>query len=124
MDLTSTSFVATPNTALAVVQWNGQSRYGFTDWAVGVSKDVTGVDTSGGVQSLTAKELFEIDESVDPDVLFPVRLDDFVLNEWDHPRQADVVAKVIGDATAWATDPDAYKAILDRITRDLTRAPR
>ena len=30
-------------------------------------------------------------------VLFPVRIDDYLFDEWDHPRKADVVSKVIGD---------------------------
>ena len=30
-------------------------------------------------------------------VLFPVRVDDYLFNQWDHPRKADVVSKVVGD---------------------------
>lgn len=30
------------------------------------------------------------------DILLPVRIDDYVLNEWDHPRKADVISKVKG----------------------------
>jgi len=30
-------------------------------------------------------------------VLFPVRIDDYLLDAWDHPRKADVVSKVVGD---------------------------
>ena len=30
-------------------------------------------------------------------VLFPIRIDDYLFDEWDHPRKADVVSKVIGD---------------------------
>jgi hypothetical protein len=30
-------------------------------------------------------------------VLFPIRIDDYLFDEWDHPRKADVVGKVIGD---------------------------
>ena len=30
-------------------------------------------------------------------VLFPVRIDDYLFDKWDHPRKADVVSKVIGD---------------------------
>ena len=30
-------------------------------------------------------------------VLFPIRIDDYLFDEWDHPRKADVVSKVVGD---------------------------
>jgi hypothetical protein len=30
-------------------------------------------------------------------VLFPIRIDDYLFDEWDHPRKADVVSKVAGD---------------------------
>lgn len=54
----------------------------------------------------------------DNEVLFPIRLDDFVLNEWDHPRKADVKAKYIGDFRQWR-DPAKYSQGLDRLIRDL-----
>lgn len=31
------------------------------------------------------------------DVLFPVRIDDYIFTTWEHPRKADVVSKVVGD---------------------------
>lgn len=53
-------------------------------------------------------------------VLFPIRIDNYLLgkNGWDHPRKADVVAKVAGDFRNWK-DPIAYKKALDRLLRDL-----
>ncbi len=30
-------------------------------------------------------------------VLFPVRIDDYLFDVWDHPRKADAVSKVVGD---------------------------
>jgi hypothetical protein len=32
-------------------------------------------------------------------VLFPVRIDDYLFEKWDHPRKADVVSKVVGSST-------------------------
>ena len=40
-------------------------------------------------------------------VLFPVRVDDAVFS-WQHPRQANLTRKVIGDFTRW-TEPAAYR---------------
>ncbi|MFZ1010203.1 MAG: toll/interleukin-1 receptor domain-containing protein, partial [Candidatus Sulfotelmatobacter sp.] len=39
------------------------------------------------------------------DVLFPVRIDDYIFTAWDHPRKADVISKVIGDFR----DPAQYE---------------
>ena len=35
-----------------------------------------------------------------PEVLFPIRLDDSIF-DWEHPRQADVVEKVVSDFRDW-----------------------
>jgi uncharacterized membrane protein len=56
--------------------------------------------------------------NVGGDVLLPVRLDDYVLNEWQHHRKADVTAKAIGDFRRWQ-EPDIYQTALERLIRDL-----
>jgi len=52
------------------------------------------------------------------EVLFPIRLDDYVLNEWKHYRQADVIAKNIGNFKEWKK-PTLYRKALNRLLRDL-----
>lgn len=52
------------------------------------------------------------------DVLLPIRLDDYVLNDWEHYRKADVTAKHLGDFRRWQ-EPDHYAAALERLVRDL-----
>jgi uncharacterized protein YjbI with pentapeptide repeats len=47
------------------------------------------------------------------EVLFPIRVDDAIF-KWDHPLQADVVRKVIGDFTNWK-EPTPYNKALDRL---------
>jgi hypothetical protein len=59
------------------------------------------------------------DSNVDCDVLFPVRLDDFIFKGWDHERKVDVTKKVIADARGWANDPAVYRGVLERLLRDL-----
>jgi hypothetical protein len=51
-------------------------------------------------------------------VLFPIRIDDYVFDEWKHPRKADVVSKVIGDFRAWK-DHAQYQKSFERLLRDL-----
>lgn len=51
------------------------------------------------------------------DILFPIRLDDFIF-EWKHQRQSDVVTKFIGDFTHWS-DPFVYAQQLNKLVSDL-----
>jgi len=55
----------------------------------------------------------------DVNVLFPVRLDDYLFDGWEHERKADVVKKVVADARGWDSDPDVYAKVRDRLIRDL-----
>ena len=53
-------------------------------------------------------------------VLFPISVDDYLLKNWDHPRKADVVSKVIGDFRGWdnhATYVKAFPRFLDALNR-------
>lgn len=52
-----------------------------------------------------------------PEVLFPIRLDDSIF-DWEHPRQADVVEKVVSDFRNWR-DHDSYQASFAKLLRDL-----
>ena len=57
------------------------------------------------------------------EVLIPIRLDNYVLDVWDHHRQADVKSKHIGDFRQWQNN-EAYKEGLDRLARDLQLTAR
>lgn len=52
------------------------------------------------------------------DVLFPIRLDDYIFAGWNHHRKADVLCKNVGDFRQWH-DPAVYRIRLDRLVRDL-----
>jgi uncharacterized protein YjbI with pentapeptide repeats len=52
------------------------------------------------------------------EVLFPIRLDDYVFDGWSHYRKADVIAKHIGDFRVWR-NPDSYGKALSRLIADL-----
>lgn len=56
-------------------------------------------------------------------ILFPIRIDDYLFEKWDHPRKADVVSKVVGDFRRWK-DHDAYTKALNRLLRDLKSEER
>jgi uncharacterized protein YjbI with pentapeptide repeats len=70
-------------------------------------------------------ERFRRGESNDSmQVLFPVRVDDYIFDEWQHPRKVDVVDHVIADARYWDRDPAVYARIRDRLIRDLRPGAR
>ncbi len=70
---------------------------------------------------LTKKHSGEVHGAMD--VLFPVRVDEFIFDGWEHERKVDVTKKVIADATGWEQDNDKYQAVLARLIRDLKDEP-
>ena len=62
-------------------------------------------------------------QSADPDVLFPIRFDDYLFDGWDHPRKPDVINKVVADARNWDKDNSIYQRTLQRLLRDLKPDP-
>jgi len=52
-------------------------------------------------------------------VLFPIRIDDYVLDKWEHERMTDVTSKVIGDFRGWDGDPEKYDVAFERLLKDL-----
>jgi hypothetical protein len=56
-------------------------------------------------------------------ILFPLRIDDYLFEKWEHPRKADVVSKVAGDFRAWG-EKDDYGKTLERLVRALVRIAR
>lgn len=53
-------------------------------------------------------------------VLFPIRIDDYLLGKWDHPRKADVLSKVVGDFRHWR-NPNAYQNALNKLVAALNK---
>jgi len=55
-------------------------------------------------------------------ILFPVRIDNYLFEEWKHPRKADVLSKVAGDFQGWDEDVGKYDAAFGRFLEYLKRA--
>jgi len=51
-------------------------------------------------------------------VLFPIRIDDYIFDKWEHERKADVVKKVVGDFRQWKNH-GAYQKSLVKLLQDL-----
>lgn len=57
----------------------------------------------------------------DINVLFPVRLDSYILSGWKHERKVDVTSKFIADATNCDNDINRYRRVCDKLIRDLRK---
>ncbi len=52
-------------------------------------------------------------------VLFPIRIDRFIFDEWEHPRKVDVLAKIVGDFGGCSRSPAKYARALDHLVKNL-----
>ena len=52
-------------------------------------------------------------------ILFPVRIDDYLFKHWQHPRKDDVMSKVVGDFRGWNRSATKYNAALKKLLRAL-----
>jgi len=52
-------------------------------------------------------------------VLFPVLLDDYLFDEWEHERKVDVRTNVVGDFRGWDADAAQYEAQFNRLLQAL-----
>ena len=55
----------------------------------------------------------------DPDVLFPIRIDDYVFSGWEHHRKHNVISRNVGDFVGWETDVRKYQDSLNRLLHAL-----
>lgn len=55
----------------------------------------------------------------DKDVLFPIRLDNYVFDGWEHQRKLDVTGRTIGDFVGWRRSARKYEASLGRLLHAL-----
>jgi len=60
-----------------------------------------------------------IEDETNRDVLLPITLDDFIFNEWQGGRRADVLGKMVADARGWEESPAKYDELRERLIRDL-----
>ncbi len=58
------------------------------------------------------------------DVLFPVRLDNYIFEGWQHERKVDVTKKVVADARGWKSDHQVYARVRDKLISDLKVDPK
>ena len=52
--------------------------------------------------------------------MFPIAIDDYLFEKWEHPRKADVVSKVVGDFRGWK-DHDLYAKAFNKLLEALNK---
>jgi hypothetical protein len=52
-------------------------------------------------------------------ILFPIRIDDYIFDTWEHERKADVVRKVVGDFSGWDKDAAKYDKAFEKLLKGL-----
>ena len=57
------------------------------------------------------------EDSEKRDVLFPVRLDNYIFEQWDHHRKSDVISKVVGDVSILSQYERSFRKLLDCLNR-------
>ena len=102
-------------------QW-GKSMWGEIDKSIRIHDRVVVVCSERSLNS--APVLREIERALrredaeGKDVLFPIRIDDYIFTKWQHPRKDDVTSKIVGDFTGWR-DAMKMRVALSRLTESL-----
>jgi TIR domain len=52
-------------------------------------------------------------------ILFPIRIDDYIFDKWEHERKADALRKVVGDFSGWDKDAAKYDKAFDKLLKGL-----
>ncbi len=52
-------------------------------------------------------------------ILFPIRIDGYIFDHWEHERKADVLRKVVGDFSGWDKDAAKYDKAFDKLLKGL-----
>jgi len=52
-------------------------------------------------------------------VLFPLAIDDYLFEQWQHPRKADVLSKVVGDFRDWDQGVEKYRTSFEKLLKAL-----
>jgi hypothetical protein len=53
------------------------------------------------------------------DILFPIRIDNYIFEGWNHDRKDDLLRKVIGDFTGWHRSTTKYNSAFGKLLKAL-----
>jgi hypothetical protein len=102
----------------------GRSVWGEIDRSIKIYDKLVVVCSEHSLQSgPVCREIERSLQREGKEVLFPVRLDNYLFDVWDHPRKADVLAKVVGDFRGWNRGAKRYDVAFDRLMKALQGEP-
>ncbi len=102
----------------------GESVWGEIDRSIRLYDKLVVVCSQNSLQS--GPVIREIERALQKEdrekrnVLFPIRIDDYLFDEWKHERKADVVSKVVGDFRGWK-DHDKYSYAFGKLLSALNK---
>jgi uncharacterized protein YjbI with pentapeptide repeats len=67
------------------------------------------------------KEDAQMKEGKEGEVLFPITIDNYIFNGWDHYLKDRLLRKTIGDFKGWKRNPEKYKKSVERLVKDLNK---
>lgn len=101
----------------------GRTVWGEIDRAIKVYDKLVVICSERSLQSgpvlREVERALRQEDRTGAEVLFPVRLDDYVFKPWEHERKDDVLSKVIGDFIGWDTSATKYDASFKRLLAGL-----
>ncbi len=104
----------------------GETVWGEIDRSIKVYDKLVVVCSENSLQSSPVNR--EIERALNREdkeskgILFPIRIDDYVFDTWEHERKADVLAKVVGDFSGWDRDAAKYAKAFDKLLKGLQSA--
>ena len=97
----------------------GELVWGEIDRSINVYDKLIVVCSKHSLQSIPVQREIERalsrEDHEHKNILFPIRIDNHLFECWEHPRKADVVAKVVGDFRGWSRSVAKYDAALKKL---------
>jgi hypothetical protein len=103
----------------------GESAWGEIDRGIVHRDKVVVVCSANSLQSQPVireiERALQREDREHTNVLFPICIDSYLFEKWDHPRKADLLAKVVGDFSKWRT-PHFHTEAFNRLLRGLNKS--
>ena len=101
----------------------GEPIWGEIDRSIKVYDKLIVVCSEHSLQSIPVQREMERalnrEDQEHKNILFPIRIDNYLFECWEHPRKADVAAKVVGDFRGWDRSAAKYDAALKKLLHAL-----
>ncbi len=102
----------------ADAKW-GEPIWGEIDRSIKVYDKLIVVCSEHSLQSIPVQREMERalsrEDQEHKNILFPIRIDNYLFECWEHRRKADVVAKVVGDFRGWNCNAAKYDTALEKL---------